>query len=129
MPLQTKVRLWARPRPWFRANIAADTISQIIDQASDVSIANAKMPSQLLKHVNWGRQSDEQNQKKVDNFQRLFDSLVASTRHDRMATAFPLSRSGGAIDVALLRAWLKDVGVIMQWRNANEIRKLLGVKT
>lgn len=101
---------------------------QIIDQATDVSIANADMPSQQLRHVNWGRQRDEQNQKKINNFQHLFDSLVSSTRRRRMATAFPLSRSGGTVDVASLRAWLKDVAVIMQWANPNEIRKLLGVK-
>lgn len=110
------------------ANNSADTIEQIIDQATDVSIMNAQMPSQQLTYVKRKKQKDEQRQKKVDDFQHLFDSLVPSTRKIRMTTAFPLEASGGAVDVASLRDWLKEVAIIMQWTNPDEIRKLLGVK-
>lgn len=82
------------------ANNTADAIDQIIDQATEVSTANARMTGQQLR---FKKQKDEQKQKQVDLPLHLIGSPVASVRRERMARAFPVRGSEGAVDGALLR--------------------------
>lgn len=106
------------------ANKEVDAIHQIIDKAIPRSIASSGVMGHTVRYdsnkVSWSKR------KEVDRFLHLFNSQTEDQRMVIMWQMFSPSEQDD-IDNNLLRAWLKEVAEIMEWKDEGEVRLLLGV--